>query len=327
MKFLVSLINNCRQPARRSGIAVSDRQTAAPFTQPHPAQEDSSLRMHEQTSQPAPYSALKNTKERASDHVENRPIQVTGESKRVTPQVGESAPKAEAEGRMGTGEPPMNDDPAARPLMRSEPDTAAADAERLQTGAAEAATGSRETPLPGTTPAFPAGRAYEASLVSTARDSLSAPPGPMRPAAAEIPLLAAGAQVMAPQPPVDSLTPGTENKSAANPPQAATLPIEGRRAAQQPASESAGESSAAGPRSHGQAATPPRMQAVVQPERAEAGNTSLRHSVKRDQPPEIPQVRIGQINVVVEDQTPARPRQNRRSVRPSASNPFGLRGL
>lgn len=46
-----------------------------------------------------------------------------------------------------------------------------------------------------------------------------------------------------------------------------------------------------------------------------------------NQAPETPQVRIGQINVLVEDQTatqPARPKKKSRSTR---ANPFGLRGL
>jgi hypothetical protein len=43
--------------------------------------------------------------------------------------------------------------------------------------------------------------------------------------------------------------------------------------------------------------------------------------------PEIPQVRIGQINVLIDDQAAARPKPKATPAAPAAGNPFGLRGL
>lgn len=47
----------------------------------------------------------------------------------------------------------------------------------------------------------------------------------------------------------------------------------------------------------------------------------------RVEEPAIPQVRIGQINVLIEDQAAARPRAKVVPAAPAAANPFGLRGL
>ncbi len=52
-----------------------------------------------------------------------------------------------------------------------------------------------------------------------------------------------------------------------------------------------------------------------------------RQSAPRPTAPEVPQVRIGQINVLVEDQAPAAPKRSTTGPRPAAANPFGLRGL
>jgi hypothetical protein len=47
----------------------------------------------------------------------------------------------------------------------------------------------------------------------------------------------------------------------------------------------------------------------------------------QNSPKEPPQVRIGQINVLVEEQTAAKPRQSRSGPDPRRANPFGVRGL
>jgi len=81
--------------------------------------------------------------------------------------------------------------------------------------------------------------------------------------------------------------------------------------------------------------TPPEQPAVepavhLQPPTA-PGTAALPGSTQRPESrrpePEVPQVRIGQINLLVEEQTPASPRRPQAASRPAAANPFGLRGL
>ncbi len=227
---------------------------------------------------------------------------------------------------MDASERPLTDDLNPRPVVRDAPDTTPANADLFQPGSADAPTGREETPSLAAEPAVPVAQVGGTPAVLAAQDTLSVVPNLMQPAAEQIPAQAAGAEL--PSTSLDSFTSGVEEKSAAHPSQVETGPGDRTQANQQLGNESARESSAPEPQSHEQAAIPVRpMQAAVQQEQAALGNPTPLQSVKQNQPREIPQVRIGQINVLVEDQAPAKPKQNKRSARPAAPSPFGLRGL
>ena len=308
MKFLVSLINNSRQPARRSGIPVSARQ-AGPIGPPLPPQEGLALRADEQPLQPAPHAVSNNLSEMASERQHIRPTLITEES----------APLPAAGTRMGASEHPMSDDLTPRPVARDESDTTPANAEQSQPSRADAATGAEERPLPAVEPAVSVGQSGGTAAEFATRDTLSAAPSLTQPAVAQIPTL---------QSSVDSFTPGAEQKQAAAPTRMETESDDSTQADQQLGNEPAREPSATRPPSQEQAAIPVRrLQAAVQQEQSAPGSSALRQSAKQNQPREIPQVRIGQINVLVEDQAPVKPKQNKRSAGPATPNPFGLRGL
>jgi hypothetical protein len=62
---------------------------------------------------------------------------------------------------------------------------------------------------------------------------------------------------------------------------------------------------------------------VIYPEPAEA----LAGASQRSREAQIPQVRIGRINVLIEDQAATRTKPKAAPAGPPAANPFGLRGL
>ncbi len=68
-------------------------------------------------------------------------------------------------------------------------------------------------------------------------------------------------------------------------------------------------------------------QGAVRTEPVMLARPAPQQPVQQPQTAEIPQVRIGQINVLVEDQASAKPTPRKRASRPAATNPFGLRGL
>jgi hypothetical protein len=62
---------------------------------------------------------------------------------------------------------------------------------------------------------------------------------------------------------------------------------------------------------------------VIYPEPAEA----LAGASQRSREAQIPQVRIGRINVLIEDQAATRSKPKAAPAGPATANPFGLRGL
>ncbi len=322
VKFLASLINNSRQPARRAGVPAGGGQ-AAPFNPPHFPQDGLPMKAAEQPVQPAPLSVSQSVPGMASEPRQDGPMLHTGDPGSAALQAGE-APRQSLETRTDSSAPPMSDELNPPPLSREASDATPANADAIQPRPADAPSERKDRPVAAAEAAVPPAQVGDAPVQVAAADPLSVP----QPAAEQIPLPVKRAEGMPPLAAVDPITGLAEQDAAADPGQAETRPGNRAQAIQQPGNASAGEPSAPQSRSQGQAEIPVRpLQAAVQQEQAAPRNPFLGQAAPQQQPREIPQVRIGQINVLVEDQTPARPKQNKRSARPAASNPFGLRGL
>ena len=320
MKFLASLINNSMQPARRIGIPQAVHR-AESFSPPHPLQGDLPGREKEQLLQAAPDPVAQLTPAKRSDRLASR-----------STNIAEGGPQAELqadETPLSPADPPRTDPveparPAAPVGQAEENDSSAAETvefQRRRGGASIEMQSTREIALE---PSVPQGGGGDTPAVFVEQGRAAVRPNQPQPAAARIP----GVEAKPARPSTDPLPADVGDKSAADSASAEIGRDDRASANQLLINESDGEGSTTKLQGQRQAEIPVRRMPEFVSQEPSLPLTPPPHKAGQQQPTrETPQVRIGQINVLVEDQAPARPKQGKRSAKPAVSNPFGLRGL
>ncbi|MEN8177710.1 MAG: hypothetical protein ABFS39_03740 [Pseudomonadota bacterium] len=326
MKFLTSLVSNSRQSARRPVFPGSVPQPAA-FSPSNPIQEGLPMQPDTQPSQ---------TRQRLQQNDIS--------SRRVPPATPpQEEPKTGSEtGMASTGNTSESHRPQDAPAMPEalhsqqpssespEPHSSSTHPEVIQSGTAEVQLAGEAIPQAEGKPASPAGQAGIEPRSAAAHETVAGQPGDPKPRVLQVPGQTEAAAAIPPHSTVDSATaetgmPGLPADPSAEPTHAQEHPLPATEVRRQ---EAVREQSSDGPQNRQPAEDDFRpVQASAQLETAVLSKPVPRQPFQQNQTQEIPQVRIGQINVLVEDQAPAKPKSRKSAPQPAAANPFGLRGL
>ena len=314
MKFLTALIQHSRQPSR--GV---DRPPVALQAPPQPDLGSRDLLAAEE---PAPMADVTPGQPDSAPQAVDRG---DGDQRSLAPDPGD---EREPEADLLAAVPAPSPEPSlsgASPEASAPPPAAGMLATQQSRPQAPIAAAAEERPAPPPIPASPPFAATPAVVESPAE------PQPDSPSSAGSRARAAHSPAVA-----STLAAGRRLSPAA---QAPTDDTEPSAPAPDPARSAPAAAGAPAPlkTSPGEEMVPQRFTPLSErrervPARAAASPSQRPAPGSRDwspqpQPPELPQVRIGQINVLVEDQAAAKPRTRSSQPAPGRTNPFGRRGL
>ena len=324
MKFLTSLIKHSMQPARR---ADGSTQQAEPFSPLNPMQQSLPIRPDEPPQQSLQQDASATAAPLTQPQREESKSGFATERSASLPDTATSRRMDETQ--TVSDESRLPDRLVAQHLSLDRPAVHAtpATAEDTRSKTPDAQNESEEAPAVEPKPSFPAERTGIETQRVSAQDRVAGEPNELKSESSQI-----SSRV---------------GKAEAVPPLPAAEPEVSKPAEQHSAADLAREEN--GPDTPAQAnplrKSAPEMDLPANKPQSRLAEDSVRHlqaSVQQEQPAlrsrrpgppsqqqsqELPQVRIGQINVLVEDQAPAKPKPRKSSAKSAVSNPFGLRGL
>ena len=325
VKFLSSLIKHSMQPARRANTST---QQAEPLSPLNPMQESLPIRPGEHPRQSLQQDASSTTAPLTQSQREESTTEF--ETGRSGSRPYESTSRRIDETQTASDESPLPDILKPRHLLIDRPAThsISTTTEDVQSKTPDAQNEMNDAPAVAGKPSFPVGQTEIETRMVFAGDRVAGGADYLITDSSQTPGRTGEAEAIKPLPSVESGTSkATEQNPPANPAQDEKGP--GKPAQSPAARKDAPENTLSANKPQSRQTKDPvgQLRSSVQQERSALRGHLPGPANQQSQSRELPQVRIGQINVLVEDQASAKPRRSNNRPRPAASNPFGMRGL